>query len=75
MRLFLRAPNRITMNTSEIKAELSIKLLELEAAIDTGMPYSELKKIYSQIKELQFKAALAEVNNDATISRDDLVIE
>ena len=63
------------MNALEIKAELSMKMLALGAAIDKGMPYPELKKIYSEIKELQLKAAFAEINSDAAISTDDLVIE
>ena len=43
------------MNINDLKAELSIKLLELGKAIDAGLPYSELKQIYSEIKELQFR--------------------
>ena len=43
------------MNINDLKAELSIKLFELGKAIDDGMPYTELKRTYSEIKELQFK--------------------
>lgn len=46
---------------NELRAELSIKLLELGKAIDAGMPYNDIKKIYSEIKELQLKITLLDI--------------
>jgi hypothetical protein len=63
------------MTATEIKAELSIKMIELEQALDLGMPYPELKKIYNQIKLLQYQITLTpqEVNN--RIGEEDIIIE
>lgn len=64
------------MNTSEIRAELSMRMLALEKAIDTGMPYRELKRIYSEIKELQLKLIVADVHyNEVKPKSNDFVIE
>lgn len=41
-----------TMNANDLRAELGLKMLELEKAIDLGMPYSNLKTVYSEIKKL-----------------------
>ena len=46
---------------NELRAELSIKLIELGQAIDAGMPYSEIRNIYSEIKELQLKITLLDI--------------
>lgn len=54
------------MYTKDLRAELSIKMLELEKALDHGMPYSELKFIYNSIKELQFQLAMAEASLENT---------
>lgn len=62
------------MNTLDISAELSIKMLHLEKAIDMGLPYTELKKIYTEIKELQLQAILS-VAKQRTRIGTDLVIE
>jgi hypothetical protein len=64
------------MNPFELKAELSMRMLELEKAIDTGMPYRELKRVYSEIKELQLKLIVADVQyNEVKPKSNDLVIE
>jgi hypothetical protein len=65
------------MDTSEIKAELSMRMLELERAIDVGLPYPEIKRIYSEIKDLQLQVVLKDVNRHDAIrsKRDDIVIE
>lgn len=64
------------MTTFDLKAELSILMLELERAIDTGMPYLELKRIYSEIKELQLKLIVADVqHNEVKPKSNDFVIE
>lgn len=64
------------MHTNEIRAELSIRMLELEKALDSGTPYSELKKIYSEIKELQYRFALAGVKDNTVASQsNDLIAE
>jgi hypothetical protein len=49
------------MDTSEIRAELSLTQIEFEQALDAGMPHSELIKIYRKIKELQYQLTMAEV--------------
>lgn len=63
------------MIATEIRAELSIKMLELEQAIDLGMPYSELKKIYNQIKQLQYQIALTSQKVNNKIGEEDIIIE
>ena len=64
------------MEFNDICAELNIKMIELERAIDAGMSYSMLKKIYVEIKELQYQCIVAELKNHTTNSeRADLVIE
>jgi hypothetical protein len=62
------------MNTLDIRAELSIKMLELEKAIDMGLPYPELKKIYTEIKELQLQVAFTDAEK-STSKSSDLIIE
>ncbi|HEX2606293.1 MAG TPA: hypothetical protein VHK91_02895 [Flavisolibacter sp.] len=52
------------MTASELKAAYSIKMLELENAIDLGMPYPKVKEVYNQLKELQYQLALAEIENN-----------
>lgn len=49
------------MESKDIRAELSIKMLELEKALDVGLPYPDLKIIYSEVKELQYQFALSEL--------------
>lgn len=49
------------MESKDIRAELSIKMLELEKALDVGLPYPDLKIIYSEVKELQYQLALSEL--------------
>ena len=65
------------MNLYELQAELGIKLVELEKAIDLGMPYTELRSIYNGIKELQYKLALAslEVKNKENSENLDIILE
>ena len=64
------------MEFQDICAELNVKMLELERALDVGMPYSELKKIYTQIKELQYQCVMAELQGrTARSASTDLVIE
>ena len=66
------------MELKEIRAELSIKMLELEKALDIGMPYPQLKIIYSEIKELQYQVTLADVNRPIATSESestDVVLE
>jgi len=49
------------MNISELKGELHAKMIELGMAIDLEMPYTETKKIYERIKQLQFDLALVDL--------------
>ena len=56
----------LTMNLNEIRAELSLKMLELDKAIDMGLPYSELKSIYLEIKKLQYEIAVTDAKVDMT---------
>src|SRR5687768_11287081 len=75
--LILRRINHFatqTMNANDLRAELGIKMLELEKAIDLGMPYSDLKNVYSEIKKLQYD--LITVCCEETVKNDgNLVIE
>ena len=63
-----------TMTVNEIRAELSIKMLDLERAIDLGMPYSDLKNVYEDIKKLQYELILACCEETVTYE-DDTIIE
>jgi hypothetical protein len=65
------------MHLKDLQVELSIKMLALEKAIDLGMPYPELKKIYNEIKELQYRLAFAGSELKRTVGQvdTDLVIE
>ena len=50
------------MKTShELREALKSKTIELEIAIETGMPHKELLKIYKQLKELQFQLVQVEL--------------
>ncbi|HWJ28586.1 MAG TPA: hypothetical protein VNS32_18735 [Flavisolibacter sp.] len=48
------------MNVIELRGELSVKLVELQQAIDIGMPYPNLKAINLEIKRLQYELMVAE---------------
>jgi hypothetical protein len=64
------------MELQDICVELNIKMLELERAIDAGMPYSQLKKIYVEIKELQYQCIMAELQKSRSRQENaDMVIE
>lgn len=64
------------MELKDIRAELNFKMLELERAIDVGMPYTMLKKIYTEIKELQYQCVMADFENRRARSESaDMVIE
>lgn len=64
------------MPLKELKADLSMKMLELEKAIDLGMPYTDIKAIYLSIKDLQYKIILADLDRKMSSTKDlDLVIE
>ena len=53
-----------------------MKMLELEKAIDLGMPYTDIKAIYLSIKDLQYKIILADLDRKMSSTKDlDLVIE
>lgn len=49
------------MELSELKMELSIKCMELEQALDAGIPHSELINIYRELKELHYQLTIAQV--------------
>ena len=59
------------MELKEIRAELSIKMLELEKALDIGMPYPQLKIIYGEIKELQYKLIFADTSRPITSTESE----
>ena len=54
------------MTPLEIKAELSMRFIELEQAIDLGLPHAQLIKIYREIKELQYQLTIAELPQKTT---------
>jgi hypothetical protein len=65
------------MFVNDLQADFSIKMLELEKAIDLGMPYSELKKIYNEIKALQYQIALTQQEAKPGVQQENnyIVIE
>ena len=65
------------MIVNDLRADFSIKMLELEKAIDLGMPYSELKKIYNEIKALQYQIALTQQEAKPGVQQENnyIVIE
>jgi hypothetical protein len=65
------------MIVNDLRADFSIKMLELEKAIDLGMPYSELKKIYNEVKALQYQIALTQPEAKSIVEQEknDFVIE
>lgn len=54
------------MTPLEIKAELSMRFIELEQAIDLGLQHAQLIKIYREIKELQYQLTIAELPQRTT---------
>jgi len=60
------------MNLNEIKTELSLKMLELDKAINMGLPYSELKSIYLEIKKLQYEIAFYDMQENMTANSDNV---
>lgn len=65
------------MHLIDLRAELSIRMLDLERAIDLGMPYADIKQIYAEIKELQYNLTLAELEQRDTARPEstDLIAE
>ena len=49
------------MKPNELKAALQIKGLEWEAAMETGRSHRDLLTIYKEIKELQYRLLVAEM--------------
>ena len=49
------------MTTSEIRAEISVKNIEFEHAMELGLPHSDLVVIYRAIKELQYQLVFADL--------------
>jgi hypothetical protein len=61
------------MNLQDLQAELSMKSLEFERAMDLGMPHSLLINLYKELKELQYKILMAQTAETARYN--DLIIE
>jgi len=51
------------MELQEIKAELSVKTIEFEQAMNRGLPHAELLTIYKRIKKLQYQLIMEQVKN------------
>ena len=51
----------ITMKQHDLKTALQKKSVELEAAMETGKPYKEILQIYKEIKDLQYKLLVAQL--------------
>ena len=49
------------MDLHELKAELSLKTIQLDKALDAGLPHAELIVLYREIKELQYQLLIAQV--------------
>lgn len=61
------------MNLPEIRAELSVKSIELEQALDMGLPHSELIKIYRIIKELQYELIMAGIEEKPSAPATEII--
>ena len=51
------------MSIAEIRAELSIRMVEFDQALDKGLPHPEVMKIYRDIKQLQYSLTMAEAKD------------
>jgi len=58
------------MKLQEIKAELSVKSIEFEQAMNAGLPHTELIKIYRSIKELQYQLIMEQVKEAPLVHTD-----
>lgn len=65
------------MDAHEIRVELSIRSIEFEQALDRGLPSSQLREIYNNLKELQYQLALAEAKESESrpAPPDTIVLE
>lgn len=50
------------MNASELKKAIQIKTMEFEIAMELGKTHGELKQLYQELKELQYKLAVQEAS-------------
>ena len=55
------------MDVQEIKAEISVKTIEFEQAMNRGLPHTELITIYRRIKELQYQLIMEQVKDAASM--------
>jgi hypothetical protein len=60
------------MNLDDLKAELSIKIIQFEQGRDAGLPHSELIQIYRQIKELQYQLLMLQVKETPNVSAETI---
>lgn len=61
------------MDLPDIRAELSMKSIELEQALDIGLPHSELIKIYRIIKELQYELIMAGIEEKPSAPTTEII--
>jgi hypothetical protein len=59
------------MERQELRAELSIKAIELEQALSAGLPHSELIKIYRRIKELQYQLIMENITDAPAVYAEE----
>jgi len=62
------------MQLNDLRADLSVKMLELEQAIDLGMPYSQIRDIYQAIKELQYQIITTDTSTPAASTENAGVV-
>ena len=55
------------MKPEDIKNAIKAKTAEFEVAMSLGKPHVELRKIYKELKELQFQLVQAELNLRETV--------
>jgi hypothetical protein len=55
------------MKRQELRAELSVNMIELEQALSAGLPHAELVKIYRRIKELQYQLIMENIKDDPAV--------
>ena len=49
------------MNVQDLREAYQAKRLELEVAMEAGKPHDELRRMYKELKELQYQIVQAEL--------------
>ena len=61
------------MKITDIQAELSVKTIEFEIAMDKGLQHQELIKIYKELKELQYRFLMESIKEYKPIDNSTII--